>query len=112
MATVIGYKGQYDIIVDQGGSLSDIWTLKSGGVAEDITGSTFLLNVVEKCTGALLFSVVPTIYSAVDGQISVDITPTETANSPDTYTYNIKETLAGGQVRFWVGGDFVIKVTV
>lgn len=103
---------QEDIEVVRGDSPVIPLSVKSGGVALDITGGTFELAVdtLAKPTdnSTSLFIVTGVIVNATQGQVSFQPSSSQLNLEPKTYYYDIQMLLAGSK-RTLLKGKFIVQ---
>lgn len=87
------------ITVRQGDSFALNIEVKNKCKPMDLTGATVLMQVRNKDSNALVFSVTGTAVDALHGKVAMLITPSETSASVGDYICDIQVTGADGSVN-------------
>ena len=87
-----------NIFIDQGSNYSNIITVSgASGAALDLTGYTVASQMRKSYTSSTAYSLNPTIYNAVSGQVRMILTSSQSeAIPPGRYLYDLEITSAGG----------------
>lgn len=89
---------QANIFIDQGANYSNIITVTgTSGTALDLTGYTVASQMRKSYASSTAFSLNPTIYNAVNGQVRMTLTAVQSeAITPGRYLYDLEITSSGG----------------
>jgi hypothetical protein len=89
---------QANIFIDQGSNYSNIITVTgTSGAALDLTGYTVASQMRKSFASSTAFSLNPTIYNAVNGQVRMNLTAGQSeAITPGRYLYDLEITSSGG----------------
>lgn len=87
------------IEVRQGDSFAINVAVQNNNTAADLTSATVVMQVREKDSGNVVFSVNGTAVDVLHGKMALLITPTETAAPVGDYITDIQVTFANGEVH-------------
>lgn len=87
------------ITVRQGDSFALNIEIKNKCKPMDLTGATVLMQVREKGSNNLIFSVTGTAVDATNGKVALLLTPTQTGASIGDYVCDIQVTTSDGSVN-------------
>lgn len=89
---------QANIFIDQGSNYSNIITVTgTSGAALDLTGYTVASQMRKSYASSTAFSLNPSIYSAVNGQVRMILSAAQSeAITPGRYLYDLEITSGSG----------------
>jgi len=109
-------RDRYNITIYKGETLSIVVELDDAtGAAINLTGATFTAQCKVKSTNTTLFSFNTAITApATDGKFTLTLPAATSAGlTPQKgLVYDVKIAWAGGDTKFWLGGDVEIIDTV
>lgn len=109
-------RDRYNINIFRGETFSTIVELKdSSGAAINLTGATITAQCRNKTTNAVVFSFICTKQvpdSAGIFVLSLSSASSQSLTPQKNLSYDVKIAWAGGDTKFWLGGDVEIIDTV
>lgn len=109
-------RDRYNIVIYKGETFTTVVELNdSTGANINLTNATITSQCRNKSTNAVVFSFVCTIQSpATNGIFTLSLPANSSANlTPQKgLLYDVKISWAGGDTKFWLGGDVEIADTV
>lgn len=109
-------RDRYNITIYKGETLSIVVELDDAtGAAINLTGATLTAQCKVKSTNTTLFSFTTAVLSpATDGKFTLSLPAATSAGlTPQKgLVYDVKIAWAGGDVKYWLGGDVEIIDTV
>lgn len=87
------------IEVRQGDSFAINIAVQNNNAAADLTGATVVMQVREKDSGNIVFSVTGTPVDVASGKIALLLTPEQTGATVGDYVTDIQITFANGEVH-------------
>lgn len=109
-------RDKYNIVIYRGETFSTIVELKdSANASIDLTGSTITAQCRNKATNTVVFSFLCTKSSPnTDGIFTISLSSASSISlTPQKgLVYDVKIAWAGGDTKYWLGGDVEILDTV
>ena len=105
--------GKYNIVADQGATFNLNFTIATDGVALNLTGYTFAMQVRRSTNSSTALLNITSATMNSSGNVSVTVSAT-TMNTvpPGRWVYDIELTSSGGQVTRILEGRFIVKAQV
>jgi hypothetical protein len=109
-------RDKFNIVIYKGETYNTLVSLKNNtGAPISLTGATITAEAKSKSTNATVFTFVCSVQSpATGGEFMLSVPAAGSANlTPQkNLSYDVKIAWAGGDVKYWLGGDVEIRDTV
>jgi len=105
--------GKYNIVADQGATFNLNFTIATDGVALNLTGYTFAMQVRRSSNSSTtLLSLTSATMTSV-GTVAVTVSAATMNDVPaGRWVYDIELTSSGGEVTRYLEGRFIVKAQV
>jgi len=105
--------GKYNIVADQGATFNLNFTIATDGVALNLTGYTFAMQVRRSTNSSTtLLSLTSATMTSV-GTVAVTVSAATMNDVPaGRWVYDIELTSSGGEVTRYLEGRFIVKAQV
>jgi hypothetical protein len=105
--------GKYNIVANQGATFNLNFTIATDGVALDLTGYTFAMQVRRSSNSSSTLLNINSATMNASGNVAITVSAT-TMNTvpPGRWVYDIELTSSGGQVTRILEGRFIVKAQV
>ncbi len=105
--------GKYNIVAEQGATFNLNFTIATDGVALNLTGYTFAMQVRRSTNSSSTLLNLTSATMNSSGNVAVTVSAT-TMNTvpPGRWVYDIELTSSGGQVTRILEGRFIVKAQV
>lgn len=105
--------GKYNIVADQGATFNLNFTIATDGVALNLTGYTFAMQVRRSSNSSTtLLSLTSATMTSI-GTVAVTVSAATMNNVPaGRWVYDIELTSSGGEVTRYLEGRFIVKAQV
>ena len=105
--------GKYNIVADQGATFNLNFTIATDGVALNLTGYTFAMQVRRSSNSSTALLNITSATMNSSGNVAVTVSATTMNTVPaGRWVYDIELTSSGGQVTRILEGRFIIKAQV
>jgi len=105
--------GKYNIVADQGATFNLNFTIATDGVALNLTGYTFAMQVRRSTNSSTtLLSLTSATMTSI-GTVAVTVSAATMNDVPaGRWVYDIELTSSGGEVTRYLEGRFIVKAQV
>jgi hypothetical protein len=105
--------GKYNIVADQGATFNLNFTIATDGVALNLTGYTFAMQVRRSFNSSTALLNITSATMDASGNVAVTVSATTMNTVPSgRWVYDIELTSSGGEVTRILEGRFIIKAQV
>jgi len=105
--------GKYNIVADQGATFNLNFTIATDGVALNLTGYTFAMQVRRSSNSSTALLNITSATMNSSGNVAVTVSATTMNTVPaGRWVYDIELTSSGGQVTRILEGRFIVKAQV
>jgi hypothetical protein len=105
--------GKYNIVADQGATFNLNFTIATDGVALNLTGYTFAMQVRRSSNSSTALLNITSATMTSVGTVAVTVSAATMNDVPaGRWVYDIELTSSGGEVTRYLEGRFIVKAQV